>query len=201
MEADIRIMELNTSLKCGRLGAIGRPLSVIAQALRDCGGRTATLAAAVLAALQQLLAAAASLTDTRHAPDAAAGGEVGHDMMQAVERLNATGQRLGDALAGLEDDSDAVGGLLATAVERFTVRHEISKVLRQAAADCTLLAEPADGPDAAEDAASCAGILSQIAAGYTMACERAVHARFAPSSESDQAAPDAAETELADLLF
>ena len=34
-------MGLNTTLKCGRLGVVGRPLSVIAQELRDCGGRTA----------------------------------------------------------------------------------------------------------------------------------------------------------------
>lgn len=201
MDADIRIMGLNTSLKCGRLGTIGRPLSVIAQALRDCGGRTATLAAAVLAELQQLLVTAGSLTDAGREPGEAAAVEVDHDMMQAVERLNATGPRVGDALAGLEGDSDTVGGLLATAAERFTVRHEISKVLRQAAADCTLLAELAGGPDEADNAASRERILSLIADGYTMACEREVHARFAPSSEAFQAAPHAAETDLADLLF
>ena len=37
LEADIRIMGLNTTLKCGRLGVVGRPLSVVAQELRDCG--------------------------------------------------------------------------------------------------------------------------------------------------------------------
>ncbi len=199
MEADIRIMGLNTSLKCGRLGAVGRPLSVIAQALRDCGGRTATLAAAVLAELQQLLATAASLTEAGREDDAAAG--VGQGMTKAVQRLNETGQRLSSALAGLADDSDAVGGLLAMAVERFTVRHEIGEVLRQAAADCTRLAELAGGPDAGDSAASPAHILSLIAAGYTMAREREVHARFAAAPDDEQAAPRAAETDLAEMLF
>jgi len=48
LEADIRIMGLNTTLECGRLGVPGRPLSAIAQELRDCGSRTASHAAAAL---------------------------------------------------------------------------------------------------------------------------------------------------------
>ncbi len=201
MEADIRIMGLNTTLKCGRLGAIGRPLSAIAQALRDCGTRTAGLAAAVLAELQHMLATAASLTESarEHGESVAAG--VVRGMTEAVQRLNETGQRLAGALAGLDEDSDTVGSLLATAVERFTVRYEISRVLRQAAVDCLRLGEPGDGADVGDGAASGERILALIAGGYTMAREREVHARFAPLSGVEQAAPRAAEAELADMLF
>ena len=199
MEADIRIMGLNTTLKCGRLGSIGRPLSVIAQALRDCGTRTATLAAAVLAELEKMLAGAASLTGSARQQGASVATDVARGMMDAVQRLTDSGQRLSNALAGLDDDSDAVRGLLATAVERFTVRHEISKVLRQAAADCTRLAERADDPDA--DVASADHLLSQLAQSYTMAREREVHARFAPIANADSPAPADADAELADMLF
>jgi hypothetical protein len=201
MEADIRIMGLNTTLKCGRLGAIGRPLGAIAQALRDCGTRTAGLAAAVLAELQDMLASAASLTESgREEGESVAAGVV-RGMTEAVQRLNETGQRLAGALAGLDADSDAVGGLLASAVERFTVRHEISKVLRQAAADCLGLGEPGDAADAGDAAASVEPVLALIAGGYTMAREREVHARFAPLSGAAVAAPRSAESELADMLF
>ena len=201
MEADIRIMGLNTTLKCGRLGAIGRPLSVIAQALRECGTRTAGLAAAVLVELQHMLTSAASLTESAREQGESVAAGVVRGMTEAVQRLNETGQRLVSALAGLDADSDAVGRLLASAVERFTVRHEISKVLRQAAADCLRLGEPEDGVDAGVGAASPEHILARIAGGYTMAREREVHARFAPLSGAEVAAPRSAEAELADMLF
>jgi hypothetical protein len=201
MDADIRIMGLNTTLKCGRLGAIGRPLSVIAQELRDCGGRTAMLATAVLADLHELLATADSLADGGREHGVAVVIDVGRGMMDAVQRLNETGQRLATALAGLDADSDGVGGLLATAVERFTVRHEISKVLRQAAADCLRLGELGDGADAGDGGASVERVLSLIAGEYTMVREREVHARFAPLSGAEVAAPRSAEAELADMLF
>ena len=61
LEADIRIMGLNTTLKCGRLGVIGRPLSVIAQELRDCGSRTAGHADAALIDLKFLAELAGTL--------------------------------------------------------------------------------------------------------------------------------------------
>jgi hypothetical protein len=201
MEADIRIMGLNTTLKCGRLGVIGRPLSAIAQALRDCGTRTATLAAAVLAELQQMLTTADLLTDGagEHGETVASG--VVRSMTEAVQRLNETGQRLANALAGLDADSDAVGALLVAAVERFTVRHEIGKVLRQAAADCLRLAELGDAADAGDAAASTERILALIAGDYTMVREREVHARFAPLSGGEPAPPHAAEAELEDMLF
>jgi hypothetical protein len=208
MEAGIHIIGLNTTLKCDRLGPVGRPLSVIAQALRHCGGRTAADAASILATLQPVLAAADALTaggDTRGGADA---GGVGDRMVAAVGQLADTGQRLTDALAGLEGDSDAVNGLLAAAMECFTVRHEISAVLREAAAAC---GTPAVEPGAAEAAGGAAEVpvLALIAAGYTMARERSVHARFAlPPGDAvvddrlragDPAA--AAEPDLADMLF
>lgn len=206
VEADIHIMGINTSLKCGRLGVIGRPLIVISQAVRDCGQQTERHAAAVLEALRHLLADAATLA----AADTAQGADdidaAARRMTGAVRRLGDTGQRMGAALVGLANDGAAVAQLLHTAVEGFAVQHEIGAVLRDAATACLRLAEhAADGE--VSDAA-----LARIAAGYTMAREREVHARFAPLRGTpglDPRTVDAptvgvpvtADADLADVLF
>ena len=136
VEADIHIMGINTSLKCNRLGLVGRPLSVIAQAVRDCGRQTAQHAAAVLDALQRLLTDAGSLAAANAASWRGCHRDRGtaHDGGGALARRYRARMRL--ALAGLAGDGEAVARLLHAAVEGFAVQHEIGAVLREAAADC-----------------------------------------------------------------
>jgi len=206
VEADIHIMGLNTSLKCSRLGVIGRPLSVIAQAVRDCGRQTAVLAAVMLDALRRLLAGADSLA----AMDAAHGADdidsAADRMTAAVHCLNETAARMGSALMALTVDGERVARLLHTAVEGFAVHLEIASVLRDAAAACSEQAGQRN------DKTVPTALLADIAASYTMAREREVHARFAPSIVAPAArrvtlhpvgAPALAteDAALADVLF
>ena len=200
VEADIHIMGINTSLRCNRLGLVGRPLSVIAQAVRDCGRLTAQHAAAVLDALQRLLTDAGTLAAANAASGADAIGTVAQRMTEAVHLLGDTGQRMRLALAGLAGDGEAVVRLLYDAVEGFAVQHEIGAVLREAAADCNRQAEQA------ADQAVPEAMLARIAASYTMARERTVHARLAPlegGHPGDAASPASAtaEGDLTDMLF
>jgi hypothetical protein len=204
VEADIHIMGINTSLKCDRLGTIGRPLSVISQAVRDCGRQTAQHAAAVLEALQQMLADAGTLAAADVAQGADAIDSAAQRMTGAVRRLGGMAERMGAALIGLAGDGEAVVLLLHTAVEGFAVRHEIGAVLREAAEACTRQAGQAHDGDISH------AVLARIAAGYTMARERTVHARFAPLLEAPplQGVPPAAgpasataDAEFADVLF
>jgi hypothetical protein len=90
--------------------------------------------------------------------------------------------------------------LLHAAVEGFAVQHEIGAVLREAAADCNRQAEQA------ADQAVPEAMLARIAASYTMARERTVHARLAPlegGHPGDAASPASAtaEGDLTDMLF
>ncbi|MGA3399835.1 MAG: hypothetical protein ABSC95_11490 [Acetobacteraceae bacterium] len=198
VEADIHIMGINTSLKCGRLGVVGRPLSVISQAVRDCGRQTAQHAAGVLDALQGLLADAGTLAEVGAATGADAIDAAAQRMTEAVRRLGGTAERMGAALIGLAVDGEAVARLLHTAVEGFAVQHEIGAVLREAATACHRQAGQATDepiPDA---------VLAHIAAGYTMARERTVHARFAPLQGVPPTDEPVAATEaeaFADVLF
>jgi hypothetical protein len=146
------------------------------------------------------------LTDagTLAAANAASGadaiGTVAQRMTEAVHLLGDTGQRMRLALAGLAGDGEAVVRLLHDAVEGFAVQHEIGAVLREAAADCNRQAEQA------ADQAVPEAMLARIAASYTMARERTVHARLAPlegGHPGDAASPASAtaEGDLTDMLF
>jgi hypothetical protein len=201
VEADIHIMGLNTSLKCGRLGTIGRALGVIAQELRGCGTRTAAQAGAVLADSQRLLSLASALADSKQARHGATIDTVAEEMVTALGRLGRTGRSLAEALAGLERDSVAVAGLLDATAAEFAVRHDIGKVLRQAAADATALAEQVDRPGA-EVVEATDRLLALLSQRYTMARERAVHAHgTSVPPGAAQAASACAEAELAEMLF
>ncbi|MDR3538966.1 MAG: hypothetical protein P4L71_20900, partial [Acetobacteraceae bacterium] len=206
IEADIHIMGLNTTLKCGRLGTIGRPLSIIAQALRDCGKGVMGQVGTASQQLQQLVALTASLTGAAdETPDGGTTGQrpsaarsVADRMLTALGQLSHAGQALVGALAGLQRDSLAASSLLETAAAGFSVHRDLSEVLRSAAATLDGIAAESDTVDA--DPAATAALLDRVAASYTMARERDIHRRFAPDSaacRTAERAPDALE----DMLF
>ena len=198
LEADIRIMGLNTTLKCGRLGVLGRPLSVIAQALRDCGGRTASHADAALADLNRLADVASTFSASREEAPGASGGDFTRGLLGAVELLGATGRALSGALAELDDESGAASELLQQAARDFSVRHDIGEVLHSGADELGRIATLQAG-QATTDTAATQHLLAGFAAVYTMAREREVHTRF--GGPSARPPPPQAETDLADVLF
>ena len=196
LEADIRIMGLNTTLKCGRLGALGRPLSVIAQELRDCGGRMGRQAEFALDDLEQLRALAGSFDVTGRDSGGGDDGNTTRTLTSSIEPLGRAGRALSGALARLDTDSAAASDLLLQAVRDFALRHEIGEALHRAAAAPGQVAEP--GP---ADAAATERLLTRFAAGYTMAREREVQARIAGHGDAGSREPRPAEPDLADVLF
>lgn len=199
LEADIRIMGLNTTLKCGRLGAIGRPLAVIAQELRACANVTAVEAGAVMGGLGRMTGGIDALSGDEQARRSADIMAVAEIMERAVRQLDEADRRLAGALATLDEDGAAVGALLAETVTHAAIREEIGAVLRRAAAEL----EPTEAtvistPTAAEEA-----LLAQIQASYTMKQERAIHARVLGLPEHADLPPPAATAEAAldDMLF
>jgi hypothetical protein len=140
LEADIRIMGLNATLRCGRLGQRGRALSVVAQELRVYAGQIHAEAGTVMAGLEQVVAGAETLAKR-------GGGEGGEEiaaidrsMVEAVRRLGAGGESLANALAALQRDSSSVASLLDDAVQRMSVREEIGRALTRAEGDLAKLA-------------------------------------------------------------
>lgn len=198
LEAGIRIMGLNTTLKCGRLGVLGRPLGVIAQELRDYGGRTARHAEAALADLSLLTELAGTFSVTRKEPDGRASGGFAQDLLAAVDLLGRTGRALSGSLARLDDDSGAASHLLQEAVRGFSVRHDLGEVLHNTAEALGKIAAQ-EANRATTEPAAIQQMLARFATVYTMARERQVHARSGGATVREPA-PDP-EPDLADVLF
>ena len=150
LEADIRIMGLNTTLKCGRLGVIGRPLSVIAQELRDCGSRTAGHADAALIDLKQLAELAGTLGAGKEMTGPGSGTEMspGRTVIAThgaavlprtliatrTEPLAATGGHFGHDLLGAVDLLGSTGRSLSDALAGLDADSAAASELLQAAA-------------------------------------------------------------------
>ncbi|MEA1672028.1 chemotaxis protein [Nitrospirillum sp. BR 11163] len=177
LEADIRIMGLNTSLRCGRLGTVGRPLSIIAQELRVYANEIAVEANGVMSELDQVAAIAASLSGQARAAAAADAATMANVMTRSIARLEAAGQNLATALQTLERDGERVVCLLRETVDRTASHGEIGEVLRQAATDLAVLAP---GPHIGDVPVQAEPLIGLMARSYTMARERQVLDRYAP---------------------
>ncbi len=186
VQEDIRIMGLNAALKCGRLGTAGKPLAAIAQELRLCSASFGRNADEILQDLEKLTPVANRLRDpTRRAAHSAI-AQATNDVFVPLRRLSDLEQELAAAIAQLQTDADCVGRLVEDAIARFAVRHELTMTLHEVAEDFMTWPHTDVGSS---------DTLETIAAGYTMAREREVHARFAPLPQEIAAA------ELTDILF
>jgi hypothetical protein len=197
LEADIRIMALNTAFKCARVGAQGRALSVIAQELRAYGQSFATEAGALMAEVTSVAELAGLLVTRAGAESAEPIAEIAETMAASLATLSDVGQSLGTALATLERDSDQVTVLLEETVANITARDEIGKVLWEAADALAKIAPAADLP-LPELTPRAERMLKLMERTYTMENERAVHDRVLGRSHGTALA---AQQELEDVLF
>jgi hypothetical protein len=198
LEADLRIMGLNTTFKCARLGASGRPLSVIAQELRVYASDTATEAAVIVADLERARTAAASLAHQGQGSGTADIAALAAMMTDSMARFAAAGRSLESALGALDRDSDAVARLLADTASHIADRQASSRALHQASRDLVALAERYES-GGADAGAALDALLGVVEHRYTMGRERAIHAsvvhgRTLPATACDVAAID-------DMLF
>ncbi len=199
LEADIRIMGLNTTFRCARIGREGLALSLIAQELRTYANGFAREAGALMREVETIADMTASLTN---------GNETGRSSMMADEArtmrdAHATLRRMGDmldlALVDLGRDSHRVVTLLTETVADLGRRNEISQVLTDAAGD--LIAGLPRGQASLADMPSRVGQwVEAIAGAYTMATERAVHDRMLGRT-SVVTPVSATAPELEDFLF
>jgi ABC-type transporter Mla subunit MlaD len=206
LEADIRLMGLNTTLKCGRLGTEGRSLTVIAQELRGCSNITAAEASAILENLEGMTGTAGRLTDQQRQDQMSEIVSISEMMANSIAKMGSVGKALADALAALSHDSESVVQLLDETVSKINVHHEIGEALRGAAARLSGIS-PAPNEMKEEVLAARDDMLGAFAKVYTMAREREIHAACfgnsagiaAPATSSENA--QAAEADLADIFF
>lgn len=201
LEADIRIMGLNTTFKCARIGREGLALSIIAQELRGYANGFAKEAGTLMQEVEAVAGISGMLINAvaEEAGAATSGGT--QAMRSSLTTLGQMGQSLDRAMRELELDSDRVVALLVETVSNLAVQGEIGQVLRDAAAQ---LAVPAASGTVrfAELPPPVAEMLESIERGYTMATERAVHDHFLGRPARVEPVPEMAPgAAMEDFLF
>lgn len=208
VEADIRIMGVNATLRSARLGTLGTALGVVAEEVTKSSARTAVEAKAATAEVEKIVVTARSLVGQEQAKRVAEITEVTDLMAQSTARLRGVSEGLAAAFEALERDGLAAAQLIEDTTASLAVVDEIDASLRRAAGQFDALTKTTSASSLpATDADS---MYRLIAAHYTMAREREVFARIAPASAAAvaAAAPAAAATAAApapsdidDMLF
>lgn len=200
IEADMRVMGLNATFKCARLGSQGRALSVIAQELRGYSNRTAEDGTIIMAGLQQLIQSSAQMRDGEARGQQAA--DLESEMAGSVRVLEAIGEELGQSLAGLVRGSTQATGALERSLGVLQAHPEFVTGL----AECgrRLNALVGDSDDSASHLDDIRDeVMQLLRSRYTMDSERRVHVMLGGAGD-DGTGPQAVksvEDEVDDLLF
>jgi len=192
IDADLRIMGLNATLKCGRLGNEGRALGVVSHELRVCSKRTEDSSHIIAEQLEKLMALSQQIASG--ADGESGDGDPGQMLSETLSALSSMGQVLEQALGTLRTECGGVAGELFSAAKGVTIHHELESVCRDSIRG---LAAQLSGlePVPPLDREGHQAIYDLIYASYTMNRERFVHKDFAAGyleiTIEEQAAPTA----------
>lgn len=173
MRADVQMMALNTSLRCGRIGESGRPLNVIALELRhhaDFLEESAILTTTALEALAEHADEANEACNTDDQPEATAAR-----LSDAVDRIRAASSGLDAQVETVAGQGNAVVKGLNAALHRLDFQRDLGATLDRALDSLAQSIEPLDKGYDGSDRAVLAPIMARLGASYTMAQERVVH--------------------------
>lgn len=189
IESDMRIMGLNATLKCGRLGDDGRALAVIAQELRVYSRQIGEETQAIIALMSQAAAIGANLSagDGDHDAEAAALEDEMRQAQGILSRLNAD---LAAGMAAAQSDGAAAAERLIRTAEGVTMHKSAPERLRMAADSVEAQAVALD-PERRGDGGFDADIERLLGRNYTMEGERTIRAQFAVGAAGKAGAPAA----------
>ena len=199
LEADIRIMGLNTTFKCARVGRDGLALSLIAQELRTYAMEFSKEAGGLMAEVETIAGVSGALTG-----DTGTNRSLAAESTDPVRHSLATLRRMREildlAVGDLDRDSERVVRLLVETVADLEEHDKIGAALRDGAETLGGLS-PLDQVNPTDLPPGVAKMLETMAAGYTMANERAVHDRCLGRAPAEIPEPMMAEVALDDFLF
>jgi hypothetical protein len=203
VNTDVQYMALNATLRCGRLGDAGKPLTVIAVELRVQAGQMDASARESLAGLEVLTLDAGAMSEDAATQAGDVVGVVGDNLTRAAERLRAAGDKVEADLADAAREGAAVVEDLRRASAQMDFQDDIGAILHQAASG---LAHDADDLALSpQDAAPLSALLAKIAKRYTMKQERDLHRQLTQAFGLDEpnaaAAPEPSNNDLASVLF
>lgn len=202
IDADMRVMGLNATLKCGRLGNAGQALGVVAQELRACSRRTEDSSRIVGELLKKALETADQLTrrseERNQAEDQTqAPSRIMTDCVAGLSQLSAV---MSQAMDELHRDAPIVADRLAGGADGISFHHRLTADCTEAAETILILADGLeDGQPLGEEDFEALRRLTE--AHYTMDSERLIHNRFDGRASPAAAPPPAEESSIDDLFF
>jgi len=176
IDADMRIMGLNATLKCGRLGNSGRALGVVAQELRSCSRRTEDTARVIGNLLETALDTSHLLRKHEEHRTARNGEAPQRIMERSMADLAQVSAAMTDSLEALRREAPALAASLAGCADSLLFHRRLRA---EADSIIALIEQDADGRTA-----SAAGesdhleLRRKLEPLYTMDAERNVHAAF-----------------------
>lgn len=200
IDADMRVMGLNATLKCGRLGNQGRALGVIAQELRGCSKRTEERSGRLSVTLAAAMRDARDIADHRDGDQDGLGLAAGEAMDASLRMLNVLGHDLDQGFLQLRTEIDTVTTKLDTTVQGMDVGHTVAATLDRAIREIDDLAAIID-PDASDPSEVRHEVEMLLHGHYTMESERIIHDLFADGNTATApiGAANAAATQSDDL--
>jgi len=200
IDADIRVMGLNATFKCGRLGDSGRALGVVAQELRSCSRRTEESSAAVVTTIAPVAQAITDLVDRTNTENSQAESLTTQTETALAELTNLV-QTLETSVLGLQGRCNRLAVLMEKTVSSIDVNKimapKISSVLDRLSQ--INWATPIDDQmlETVQD-----DVRKFLASHYTMEGERTIHALFdALPAERTEISATSAETQSMDDIF
>jgi hypothetical protein len=198
IEADMRLVSLNASIRCARLGQRGASLTVIATQLRELTVETVAAAKAAMAELDQSSTLAASLGAAVGNGGAGQIGELEEQANLALDILASLDRRIAAALDSLNSDGPKVIDLLASAARSLSGQSALADAMDNVAIGIAGLAV---APLSDVMPAGLSSLLACLRRTYTMEAERLVHDRlFDGMTDLSAAEPEPATSLDAVLL-
>jgi hypothetical protein len=191
VKADVQRMAINTSLRCSRLGDVGKPLNVIASELGAHAGRLDGDAEKTLLALDQLQGAATDLASVL----AQDGDEADHGLtgrlQGAAVQLRQAADVVDRDLAELTVRGEDLANALNETETRLKLAEDLGDVLAGAAHALRERAGRLQPGEALTFSPAYTALMERIHQQYTMARERIVHAPYveAPAAAAPETEP------------
>ena len=201
LDADMRVMGLNATFKCGRLGHSGRALGVVAQELRVCSRKTEESSVYVSGLIAPITSVISGLVNRAHSENQQA-LDLTSKTQTAVTELTEMARLMESSLVVLKDGCGSLEKLLGQAGSSITVHNVMSQnltpiigILKDVGLSVSV--------DQAMESAIHDDISRFLAGNYTMEGERVIHSMLGTSTDgiSSVSATTADSQSIDDMFF
>lgn len=186
VDTDMRIMGLNASFKCARLGSQGRALGIVAQELRVCSRRTQEASEAIVALVAGARDEARQLAEWVEGSQSQAAA-LRAAISTSMQSLQGLGTGVHAMLGHLTATCERLWTVLGEIAEGITIHHETEAASKRIAASLGGLAAML-AAGSAEYGGLDEDVRRLLEKQYTMASERVIHG-LAETAAEPAAAP------------